>query len=242
VLRSLIHAGAALLAALLLIATGCARKTAVRVSPPPPAPAVVGSIESGIASWYGAPYHGRRTSSGEVYDMEQLTAAHRTLPFDTLVEVTDLDNGKRVEVRITDRGPFVDGRIIDLSRAAAREIDMLGPGTARVTLKVIATSAPAPVLAPTAAPAPAPAPAEKAPPEIEPPAPRYAVQAGAFFDRERAESFRSSLAANYPDTRLVEAAPVWRVLVGRQMTLDAANKLAAQVRDASGEALVVRDR
>jgi rare lipoprotein A len=218
----------------------------------------VGSIESGIASWYGAPYHGRRTSSGEVYDMEQLTAAHRTLPFDTLVEVTDLDNGKRVEVRITDRGPFVDGRIIDLSRAAAREIDMLGPGTARVTLKVIATSARAlaPVLAPapTAAPAPttapapaptptaAPAPAEKAPPEIEPPAPRYAVQAGAFFDRERAESFRSSLAANYPDTRLVEAAPVWRVLVGRQMTLDAANKLAAQVRDASGEALVVRDR
>lgn len=227
-LRSLIHAGAALLAALLLIATGCARKTSVRVSPPPPTPAVVGSAETGIASWYGSPYHGRRTSSGEVYDMEQLTAAHRTLPFDTLVEVTDLDNGKRVEVRITDRGPFVDGRIIDLSRAAAREIDMLGPGTARVTLKVIAT--------------PAPAPAEKAAPEIEPPAPRYAVQAGAFFDRERAESFRSSLADNYPDTRLVEAAPVWRVLVGRQMTLDAANKLAAQVRDASGEALVVRDR
>jgi rare lipoprotein A len=172
--------------------------------------------------------------------MEQLTAAHRTLPFDTLVEVTDLDNGKRVEVRITDRGPFVDGRIIDLSRAAAREIDMLGPGTARVTLKVIATSAPAPTAAP--APAPAPAPAEKATPEIEPPPQRYAVQAGAFFDRERAESFRSSLAANYPDTRLVEAAPVWRVLVGRQMTLDAANKLAVQVRDASGEALVVRDR
>ena len=97
----------------------------------------IGATETGIASWYGVPYHGRRAASGEIYDMEQLTAAHRTLPFDTWVEVTNLDNGKHVDVRITDRGPFVDGRIIDLSRAAARQIDMLGPGIARVRLKVI---------------------------------------------------------------------------------------------------------
>ena len=78
-----------------------------------------------------------RSASGEIYDMEKLTAAHRRLPFQTWVEVTNLSNGKHVDVRITDRGPFVEGRIIDLSLAAAREIDMVGAGTARVRLKVI---------------------------------------------------------------------------------------------------------
>ncbi len=92
-------------------------------------PARIGDTETGIASWYGEPYNGRRSASGEIYDMEQLTAAHRTLAFGTWLEVNDLDNGKQVEVRITDRGPFVKGRIIDLSLAAARKIDMVGPGT-----------------------------------------------------------------------------------------------------------------
>lgn len=95
-------------------------------------------METGIASWYGDPYHGRPTASGEIFDKEQFTAAHPSLPFQTWVEVTDLDNGKKVTVRIIDRGPFVKGRIIDLSLAAAREIGMVGPGTARVKLKVIA--------------------------------------------------------------------------------------------------------
>ena len=83
--------------------------------------------ETGIASWYGIPYHGRRAANGEIYDMNQLTAAHRTLPFGTMVRVTSETNGKSVTVRITDRGPFIDGRIIDLSREAAKRIDMLGP-------------------------------------------------------------------------------------------------------------------
>src|SRR6185369_12667860 len=81
--------------------------------------------------------HGRRSASGEIFDKEQLTAAHRTLPFQTWVEVTNLDNGKHVDVRIIDRGPFVDGRIIDLSRGAAREIDLLRTGIAKVELRVI---------------------------------------------------------------------------------------------------------
>src|SRR5579862_5667458 len=85
--------------------------------------------------------HARRAGSGEIYDMEQLTAAHRTLPFETWVEVTNLSNGRSVGVRINDRGPFVSGRVIDLSQAAAREIGMLGPGTARVQLRVIAPPA-----------------------------------------------------------------------------------------------------
>ena len=102
--------------------------------------AQIGSTETGIASWYGVPYHGRPTASGEIFDMEKLTAAHRALPFQTWVEVTNLSNGKQVDVRITDRGPFVRGRIIDLSMAAARQIDMVRAGTARVRLKVIAAS------------------------------------------------------------------------------------------------------
>lgn len=89
---------------------------------------------TGIASWYGAEFHGRTTSSREIYDMDDLTAAHRTLPFGTYVMVTNLANGRSVVVRINDRGPFVRGRLIDLSYAAARVLDIVGPGTARVRL------------------------------------------------------------------------------------------------------------
>lgn len=160
--RGPVYAGAALFVATVAMVTGCARKSALRV----PVSAQPGAVETGIASWYGAPYHGRPTSSGEIYDQEQLTAAHRSLPFGTWVEVSDLDNGKQVQVRINDRGPFVDGRIIDLSLAAARAIDMVGPGTARVRLKII--EAPAALGG-------------------------YTVQAGAFSTCERAQAFAKKL-------------------------------------------------
>jgi rare lipoprotein A len=93
--------------------------------------------EEGTASWYGRKFHGKKTASGEKYDMNKLTAAHRTLPFGTKVKVTRLDNNKSVVVRINDRGPFVEGRIIDLSRAAAKKLDMLESGTASVRIKVV---------------------------------------------------------------------------------------------------------
>lgn len=96
-----------------------------------------GWTQTGVASWYGGQFHGRVTASGEIYDREGLTAAHRTLPFGTWVRVLRLDNGWSTLVRITDRGPFVEGRIIDLSRAAARRLGMLAPGTARVRLRVV---------------------------------------------------------------------------------------------------------
>ena len=135
-----IHAGPAIfvfaLAASLSLSTSCARKTSAHV-PPSVKPARIGETQTGIASWYGVPYHGRRSADGEIYDMEKLTAAHRTLPFDTWVQVTNLTNNKRVDVRITDRGPFVNGRIIDLSLAAAREIDLVTAGIVRVRIKVI---------------------------------------------------------------------------------------------------------
>ena len=94
-------------------------------------------LEQGGASWYGPGFHGRRTASGERYDMHALTAAHRTLPFGTVVRVRSLVNGRQVDVRISDRGPFVRGRVIDLSRAAAAELQMLGLGFKQVSLLVL---------------------------------------------------------------------------------------------------------
>ena len=106
-----------LIPALLLLAA-CARTVTVT----PPSPPLAGAEETGAASWYGHPYHGRRTASGEVYDMNDLTAAHRSLPLGTRLMVTNLDTGQAVEVRVNDRGPLVEARILDLSYAAARVI------------------------------------------------------------------------------------------------------------------------
>lgn len=93
--------------------------------------------ESGIASWYGGKFNGRKTANGEIFDTSQLTAAHKTLPFGTIVKVENIQNGKSVEVRINDRGPFVEGRIIDLSRAGAEAIGMIGTGIAQVRIEVV---------------------------------------------------------------------------------------------------------
>lgn len=99
-------------------------------------------VQQGIASWYGADFHGRRTSSGEIYDMYQLTCAHNTLPLGTMVMVTNLENGRSIELKVNDRGPFVKGRIIDLSYAAARMLDMHEQGTAAVKVEVIGVALP----------------------------------------------------------------------------------------------------
>ena len=100
------------------------------------------SVETGKASWYGAPYHNRRSSNGEIYDMHQLTAAHRTLPLGSTVRVTNLKTGHSTIVRITDRGPFVEGRIVDLSLAAAKQADIWQAGVAQVRLEVLRTPVP----------------------------------------------------------------------------------------------------
>jgi len=104
----------------------------------------VGSIEIGVASWYGHPYHGRKAANGEKYDMNRLTAAHRLLPFGTRVRVSSLRNARMVEVRITDRGPFVEGRLIDLSRAAARVLGFQRAGLERVRVEVLSGTATSP--------------------------------------------------------------------------------------------------
>jgi len=107
----------------------------------------IGEAFNAVASWYGHPYHGQRTANGEVYDMNLLTAAHRKWPFNTLVRVTHLDSGRKVLVRINDRGPFVEGREIDLSREAARRLGMIDEGTARVRLEALSGVLPMPLAA-----------------------------------------------------------------------------------------------
>src|SRR5262249_34079468 len=150
---------------------GCAHRKLAKAASAPGLPRP-GYAETGIASWYGRPYHGRPAANGEIYDMESLVAAHRTLPFDTLVRVHDLDSSKSVDVRIIDRGPFVDGRVIDVSHRAARELGLIGPGTARVRIEVLRTP-------------------ESAPPGV------FAVQVGAFRDRRNAERVRTQMESRY---------------------------------------------
>ena len=221
--------------AITVLLSGCHHKKAAQApppvplasasSPPPAAAAPPGATpesgETGLASWYGHPYHGRASASGEIYDMERMTAAHRTLPFGTMVRVHDLDNEQTVDVRINDRGPFVDGRIIDLSRAAARAIEMLGPGTARVRLEILS--------GPTAT--------------VQA---HFAVQVGAFRNRDNAERLRRAMQAKYGRARLVERADTpgfWHVLVGMEPTEDGASALADRIRgeeSAVTSAFVVR--
>ena len=204
--------------AVLTALAGCGHKKRSRSVPPPPrrTPAVsvpIGHTENGVASWYGNPYHGRPAANGEIYDMEKMTAAHRTLPFDTWVRVYDLDTRKSTEVRITDRGPFVGNRIIDLSRAAAREVEMLGPGTARVRVEVIRAPAGAPAAS-------------------------YAVQVGAFQNRANADRVRADMESRFGAARLVPrpgSPATWRVLVGSEATEEGANLLASKIRQESVE-------
>lgn len=99
-----------------------------------PLPSADGFVQRGLASWYGNPFHGRKTSNGETYSMHEMTAAHKTLPMNTRLLVKNLDNGKEVVVRINDRGPFVKGRVIDLSHEAAKRLDFINKGTARIKL------------------------------------------------------------------------------------------------------------
>ncbi len=202
----------------LLMMSGCAKK---RRAPQTPSKPPVGWTEEGVASWYGHPYHGRKAANGETYDMEKMTAAHRTLPFGALVAVENRENGKRVQVRITDRGPFVDNRVIDLSRAAAEKIEMIGPGTARVKLRV-----------------------EGYGPAREEAGSKFAAQAGAFASRENAEALKERLERKYAPVRILERegskAP-WRVLVGEKPSEEEARGLAEELRKETGaEAYVVR--
>jgi rare lipoprotein A len=214
-----------------LVGSACGRRQAV--SRPPAAgrlpastagngaPETVrpGYTEEGYASWYGDPYHGRRAANGEIYDKNKLTAAHLTLPFGTRTKVTNLETNRSVEVRITDRGPFVKGRIIDLSQEAARQVRMIGTGTALVRLEVLAVSG-------------------------APAAGSYAVQVGAFRERSTAERLQQSLRSRYGGA-FVEPyesseGRFYRVRVGPKPSVLEARRLAAQLGNENLPTFVVR--
>jgi rare lipoprotein A len=139
------------------------------------------SGEIGLASWYGVPYHGRRTSSGEVYDMYQLTAAHREIPLGSWVEVTNLTNGRSLAVRINDRGPFVEGRIIDLSYASASLLGVTGPGVVRVRVRL------------------------SQPPDGAAGPVRYAVQVASFTAESSARALKAELERSVSGVHLAKA-------------------------------------
>ena len=195
--------------------------SAPRPSPraPSPAPPVVQG-EEGIASWYGNPFNGRQTSSGEIYNMYAMTAAHKTLPFGTVVRVHDLENGQSVTVRINDRGPFVKGRIIDLSYAAAQAMHM--DGTALVRLEILNSNA------------------VEAAPGV------FGVQVGAFSVRENADRLRSQILKQFQPVTIQSfdsgKGVFYRVRVGSVNTESQAEALAQQLRAAgfATETFVVR--
>jgi len=177
------------------------------------APARAGYTEEGNASWYGIPFHGRRASNGEIYDMNKMTAAHKTLPFETMVRVTNLNNGKSTVVRITDRGPFVDTRIIDLSKAAAEEIESIGPGVVPVRVEVLSA-------------------------KVDLASGFFTVQVGAFRERGNAERLRERLSVSYSPI-FIQAydspeGTFYRVRVGKVSGEDEARQFGEQLRSREG--------
>jgi peptidoglycan lytic transglycosylase len=208
--------GAGLIAIAVLLLAACARTVVTS----PPRPPTLGGEETGLASWYGYPFHGRPTASGEVYDLRDLTAAHRTLPLGTRVLVTNVDNGQIVEVRVNDRGPFVDGRILDLSYGAARILGGVESGVIPVRIQVLALpGSDRPIGARPAAVSAA-----------------WSVQLGAFTSRARADGLREAVErdggrAAVSET-VVRAQTMYRVRMGpypdQAAAAAAAQRLAAR--------------
>jgi len=160
---------------------------APEISRPAPVPPVVANdrrspifIETGLASWYGPPYHNRKAANGEIYDMHQMTAAHKTLPLGSIVRVTNLATGNSAIVRINDRGPFIGTRIIDLSLAAAKATDVWRAGVAKVRVEVLE----------------APQPIDRGG--------RWCVQIGAFSDQDEAARLKARLARRYATAKVIQ--------------------------------------
>ncbi|TVR00303.1 MAG: septal ring lytic transglycosylase RlpA family protein [Desulfovibrionales bacterium] len=180
-----------------------------------------GFSEVGIASWYGPKFHARRTASGEVYNMYDLTAAHRILPMQTKIRVTNLENDKSVILRVNDRGPFVGDRVVDLSYRAAQELDVIRPGTAKVRVEALGRW-------PGGIPG------------------RFFIQVGSFTQRENAERLMRELRGRgYPESRVVrteiDGQTFWRVQAGEFGNLDTAKDARGRIARQSPGAFVIAD-
>jgi rare lipoprotein A len=181
------------------------------------------SNEVGLASWYGPPYNNRKGADGTVYDQNAMTAAHRELPLGTVVKVTNLTNNESVLVRITDRGPFIDGRIIDLSLAAAKAVDIYRPGTAKVRVEAYA-------------------PPER--PGVDP-AGKWCVQIGAFLDPADAIQLKNDLLRRYATAKVIEfAGPTghWVRIYPKNDTRATVNQIADSIHipDPGAQPYIVR--
>lgn len=190
-----------------------------------PLRSAAGYRERGVASWYGKKFHGRRTSNGETYDMYAMTAAHKTLPLPSYARVRNLNNGRSVIVRVNDRGPFLENRLIDLSYAAAWKLGILGTGTGIVEVEGLSGDEPV-MTAATPAPDPEPAPKTTAP--------RLYLQVGAFTSRDNAENLkdrlaRADLAPVYIQSAQLDNTPLYRVRIGPLASVDESDRLAARV-------------
>lgn len=170
-------------------------------------------LGDGIASWYGPGFHGKATANGETYNMDDLTAAHRTLPFNTVVRVDNLDNGKSVIVRINDRGPYVDNRIIDLSRRAARDIDMIGPGIAPVQLLLL-REGDRPVT-----------------PQNASGSETFTVQIGSFERESEARAKAATVQGSRVEKVTLQGRTVFRVYYGTYSTVEEARRAQQQLRN-----------
>lgn len=215
--------------------------------------------ERGLASWYGRMFHGRKTASGEVYDMFAMTAAHKTLPIPSFARVTNLKSGKSVVVRVNDRGPFHEGRVIDLSYAAAAKLGIAGPGSGPVEVERVfardaarLAAAGAPAVPPPAgavatplpvAPPPQPRPAEVATDLVTPEPGGLFVQLGAFSSVENATGFRDRVARELPwllePVQVATAGHLHRVRLGPYRTLAEARAIADKVSESLGFSPVI---
>ena len=235
---------AALFFGISLLAPGCAKK---HISPGPARPAkgtaapkgtykpykvygekyypiksAHGYVEKGVASWYGKDFHGKKTANGEIYDMHAMTAAHKILPMNTKIRVTNLGNGKNAVLRVNDRGPFVNNRIVDLSYAGAKALGMVGPGTAQVRLESLTR-------------------ADKGLAQG-----RYYIQVGSFQRRDNAARLIKTLKARGLAQSRVQGAVVrgvryWRVLAGEFHGLSAAEKARTGMADEFPSCFILAD-
>jgi len=179
-----------------------------------------GYQEKGIASWYGAKFHGRRTSSGETYDMYAMTAAHKTLPLPSYVEVTNLSNGRKVIVKVNDRGPFHDNRLIDLSYTAAKKLGIVGHGTGMVEIKAITGGEPANIVTNVQ-------PKSQSSRDM---AVGMYLQVGAFSTSTNAQQFKSKLQSQVGDEVFVTSdGKLYRVRIGPLANVEEGDSLASHL-------------
>lgn len=207
-------------------------------------------VERGIASWYGTKFHGKRTSSGEPYDMYKMTAAHKSLPLPTYAEVTNLENGRKIVVKINDRGPFIAGRIIDLSYVAAIKLGINVKGTGQVEIRAITPAADSDKVVAKAIPVAAPLKVSKIE-RLEPiqesfDAPKIFLQVGSFGERENMQRMLNRLFDAAIDDVVVHQPdsgnPYYRLRIGPLVDRSSADQLAIQLQQKGfGQPYVVVD-